>query len=308
MSRSGALTIASLAVLALLVLLPRLVRSEACAWCAVPVVVGADSSCSGGCMRHGCRSTQRPCSSASAWPGCSATRWRAGEVPLVERLARVMHEADKVTPEIVAYARSVTVAWTLLMSAMGLLNLTLALIAAPDGVLLLMGIQPPFTVPVETWSLFANFLNYVIVGVFFIAEYIYRGYRFPEQRYRSLFDFLRRAAAVGPRVMRATTMTERQTSDVRRCRREHPSLPGHFPGSPVVPGVVVLDQVLKAAELWRHALGARQRAQAGEVSCAAAAGASGRMWRSKRKATALRFQVTRDGQLIAQGTFVTTRS
>lgn len=28
----------------------------------------------------------------------------------------------------------------------------------------------------------------------------------------------------------------------------HPSLPGHFPGRPVVPGVVVLDRVLAAAE------------------------------------------------------------
>lgn len=28
----------------------------------------------------------------------------------------------------------------------------------------------------------------------------------------------------------------------------HPSLPGHFPGHPVVPGVVVLDRVLDAVE------------------------------------------------------------
>jgi 3-hydroxymyristoyl/3-hydroxydecanoyl-(acyl carrier protein) dehydratase len=30
--------------------------------------------------------------------------------------------------------------------------------------------------------------------------------------------------------------------------RDHPCLPGHFPGRPVVPGVVVLDHVLAAIE------------------------------------------------------------
>jgi 3-hydroxyacyl-[acyl-carrier-protein] dehydratase len=29
---------------------------------------------------------------------------------------------------------------------------------------------------------------------------------------------------------------------------DHPSLPGHFPGRPIVPGVVLLDRVLDAIE------------------------------------------------------------
>jgi len=32
---------------------------------------------------------------------------------------------------------------------------------------------------------------------------------------------------------------------------EHPSLPGHFPGAPIVPGVVILDEVAAALTQWR---------------------------------------------------------
>lgn len=35
-----------------------------------------------------------------------------------------------------------------------------------------------------------------------------------------------------------------------RVGSDHPSLPGHFPGQPVVPGVLLLDCVIQAAEAW----------------------------------------------------------
>ncbi len=40
---------------------------------------------------------------------------------------------------------------------------------------------------------------------------------------------------------------------------DHPALPGHFPGHPVVPGVVVLDHVLDAVEAAHGPLGGALR-------------------------------------------------
>ncbi len=37
--------------------------------------------------------------------------------------------------------------------------------------------------------------------------------------------------------------------------KDHPSLPGHFPGRPIVPGVVVLEHVLEAIEATHGPLG-----------------------------------------------------
>jgi 3-hydroxyacyl-[acyl-carrier-protein] dehydratase len=42
------------------------------------------------------------------------------------------------------------------------------------------------------------------------------------------------------------------TLEVRRAiTADHPSLPGHFPDAPLVPGVLILDEVLAALRDWR---------------------------------------------------------
>jgi uncharacterized membrane protein len=207
-SRSATVTIASLGVLASLVLLPRLVARSAWAWGLLPVVVG-------GLWLLG--------RVDAAWLPLYATpvlvnlfaAWvfghtlAAGQVPLIERVARLMHEPDGISEEIAIYARRVTLAWAVFLIVLALLNLTLALVAEPGGILLWMGIRPAVTVPVEIWSLFANFLNYILAGAFFLAEYLYRQHRFPEQPYRNLFDFLKRASKLGPRVFGQRMASER---------------------------------------------------------------------------------------------------
>ena len=45
------------------------------------------------------------------------------------------------------------------------------------------------------------------------------------------------------------------TFEVHRViAKDHPALAGHFPGNPIVPGVLILDEVMQAAEQWRGQL------------------------------------------------------
>jgi 3-hydroxyacyl-[acyl-carrier-protein] dehydratase len=87
----------------------------------------------------------------------------------------------------------------------------------------------------------------------------------------------------------------------------HPSLPGHFPGQPIVPGVLLLDQVLDAIEAAHGPLQALRLPQVkflqpllpGEVASialeATALPGQPRRWR---------FRVLRGEQLLASGEIV----
>ena len=85
----------------------------------------------------------------------------------------------------------------------------------------------------------------------------------------------------------------------------HPALPGHFPGTPVVPGVVVLDLVLKAAESWQQR--ALQVGGLKQVKFHSPLLPEERAdLELEIAAEALRFQVKRGEHLIAQGAYVLT--
>jgi uncharacterized membrane protein len=198
---SASLAVVSLVVLAAIVLLPALARGSVLGWFSA-LAVGIGISWVAGKDVAWLPMYAPPVVLTFLMAWTFGRSLAPGDVPLIERMARLMHApGEQIDPAIPVYARRLTLGWTVLLAMLGTINLLLALCATPHGILLWLGVPPPVSVPREIWSLFANVLNYVIVGIFFLIEYGYRRYRFPQQPYANMLDFIRRALAVGPRVI-----------------------------------------------------------------------------------------------------------
>jgi 3-hydroxymyristoyl/3-hydroxydecanoyl-(acyl carrier protein) dehydratase len=89
---------------------------------------------------------------------------------------------------------------------------------------------------------------------------------------------------------------------VLRIDANHPSLPGHFPGQPIVPGVVLLDCVLQEAERWLQRP-VRVVALPNAKFTAPLLPDQTAELLLKLDAEELRFILSRDGAAIAQGLF-----
>jgi uncharacterized membrane protein len=103
---------------------------------------------------------------------------RAGRVPIITRFAAL--ERPVLPADLTLYTRRLTCAWTAFFAAMAALSLTLAAGASPD-----------------TWSVFSNIVNYVLVGIFFAGEYVYRRQRFRQYRHATLIELARNVRRAG---------------------------------------------------------------------------------------------------------------
>lgn len=124
---------------------------------------------------------------------------RRGQVPVISRIVSALEGAPaaQLAPELARYTRGLTALWTAVFIVMAALNLGLAMMATPAGLLMRAGIAPPWPISDTQWSWFANWLNYGLVGGVFALEFMVRKRRFPG-RYKNAADFFRRCASLGP--------------------------------------------------------------------------------------------------------------
>lgn len=83
-----------------------------------------------------------------------------GKQPLCSRLAETVH--GNLSDDLIRYTRQVTVAWTLFFLAISLVSSLLFWLA-----------------PIETWSIFANFLSFPLIVSMFVVEYLVRLRKLP---------------------------------------------------------------------------------------------------------------------------------
>lgn len=125
---------------------------------------------------------------------------RPGREPLIAKAMGALYARSgmALTPRHHRYTRQLTLAWALLLALMTVVNLSLALVAVPDGVLAQLGIVAPVTITNAQWSWIANIANYGVMGGFMVAEFQVRKRVFPVRPYRGFFDFSRQLAGLGP--------------------------------------------------------------------------------------------------------------
>jgi uncharacterized membrane protein len=104
----------------------------------------------------------------------------AGREPMIARFAR-LERGEPLPDDLARYARRLTVAWAVFFATMAAISLALAAWG-----------------PLAVWSLFTNVINYALVALFFVGEYVVRRLRFRHYRHLSPIEVVRRLHTYRP--------------------------------------------------------------------------------------------------------------
>ncbi len=97
--------------------------------------------------------------------------------PLIERYIVLLEGSIDMSER--NYARWVTILWAGVLLSLAVESLLLGVFFSH-----------------ETWSIFTNIINYFILGLMFVGEYLFRLKRFPQKQHMSFVQFIRRLSKV----------------------------------------------------------------------------------------------------------------
>ncbi len=103
-----------------------------------------------------------------------------GSEPLISRIARIARHNGPLPAELTIYTRRLTIAWALFFFILAVNSLLLAAFAR-----------------IETVMLFANTLNMIFIGLFFVIENLYRLMRYRHYSHTPLRHLIKTIAAHG---------------------------------------------------------------------------------------------------------------
>jgi len=101
----------------------------------------------------------------------------ANRIPVITRFATLLRK--EMDPRVIVYTHHVTQLWAIFFIVLTIESLLLALYA-----------------PIEIWSLFANFLNYIFTALFFTGEYYFRIHYLDDLEHMSFPRFIQNLSKV----------------------------------------------------------------------------------------------------------------
>lgn len=126
-----------------------------------------------------------------------------GAEPLVARFVVAIEGAERLQqPGVATYARQLTWFWALLLGAQALWLTVLLLLADHSGLLARFGFVPPFTVSERLAAAWLHVGCYILIGMVFVLEYLYRRWRLRHLVHLGWRDMALAMARQWPRVLR----------------------------------------------------------------------------------------------------------
>jgi uncharacterized membrane protein len=127
---------------------------------------------------------------------------RAGRQPLVAQFIEAIEGAQRLTmPGIARYARHLTAFWAVLLTAQALWLGVLLCCQVPGGLLLRLGVAPPWPVSQAWVQGYVHLGAYLLLAVVFVLEYLFRRWHLRHLPHLGLHALLHRLALRWPQLI-----------------------------------------------------------------------------------------------------------